>query len=239
MKSEIKNMLLAARQGDKKAREKLITDNTGLVWSIVKRFRNRGYEEEDLFQLGIIGLVKAIDNFNVNMDLELSTYAVHLIQGEIKRFIRDDGMVKVSRTLKENAWKIRKASQDLAQRLGREPTMSELENETQLPGEDIVMAIEANREVESIYQSVYQSDGNEIFLVDQLIDKEQSQGDAVLDHIMLEQLLGSLKESERCLIKMRYFQEKTQTQVAEALGVSQVQVSRLEKKILEKLRKMI
>lgn len=239
MKSEIKNMLLAARQGDKKAREKLITDNTGLVWSIVKRFRNRGYEEEDLFQLGIIGLVKAIDNFNVNMDLELSTYAVHLIQGEIKRFIRDDGMVKVSRTLKENAWKIRKASQDLAQRLGREPTMSELENETQLPGEDIVMAIEANREVESIYQSVYQSDGNEIFLVDQLMDKEQSQGDAVLDHIMLEQLLGSLKESERCLIKMRYFQEKTQTQVAEALGVSQVQVSRLEKKILEKLRKMI
>lgn len=239
MKSEIKNMLLAARQGDKKAREKLITDNTGLVWSIVKRFRNRGYEEEDLFQLGIIGLVKAIDNFNVNMDLELSTYAVHLIQGEIKRFIRDDGMVKVSRTLKENAWKIRKASQELAQRLGREPTMSELENETQLPGEDIVMAIEANREVESIYQSVYQSDGNEIFLVDQLMDKEQSQGDAVLDHIMLEQLLGSLKESERCLIKMRYFQEKTQTQVAEALGVSQVQVSRLEKKILEKLRKMI
>lgn len=239
MKSEIKDLLLAVRQGDKKAREKLITDNTGLVWSIVKRFRNRGYEEEDLFQLGIIGLVKAIDHFDVDMELELSTYAVHLIQGEIKRFLRDDGMVKVSRTLKENAWKIRKASQELTHRLGREPTLAELEKETGIIREDMVMAMEAGREVESIYQSVYQSDGNEIYLVDQLMDKDNSQGDTVLNHILLEQLLCNLKESERHLIKMRYFQEKTQTQVAKSLGVSQVQVSRLEKKILEKLRKMI
>lgn len=239
MKSEIRDMLLAARQGDKSAREKLITDNTGLVWSIVKRFKNRGYDEEDLFQLGIIGLVKAIDHFDVNMELELSTYAVHLIQGEIKRFLRDDGMVKVSRTLKENAWKIKKASQELTQKLGREPTMMELEKETNIPREDMVMSLEASKEVESIYQSVYQSDGNEIYLVDQLMDKEQPQGESILNHIMLEQLLCKLKESERRLITMRYFQEKTQAEVAKTLGVSQVQVSRLEKKILEKLRKMI
>lgn len=239
MKSEMKELLLAVRQGDKAAREKLITDNTGLVWSIVKRFRNRGYEEEDLFQLGIIGLVKAIDHFDVDMELELSTYAVHLIQGEIKRFLRDDGMVKVSRTLKENAWKIKRATQELTHRLGREPTLVEIEKETGIIREDMVMAMEAGREVESIYQSVYQSDGNEIYLVDQLMDKDNSQGDTVLNRIMLEQLLRGLKDSERQLIKMRYFEEKTQTQVAKALGVSQVQVSRLEKKILEKLRKMI
>ena len=158
-----------SQAGDKEARETLIEENLGLVRHIVKRFAGRGYDMEDLFQIGCIGLMKAIDKFDLHYEVRFSTYAVPMIQGEIKRFLRDDGMVKVSRTLKENGWKIKQAAERLSQKLGREATLKELSEATGLETEDIVMALDANVEVESIYKSVYQSDGNEIYLVDQVV----------------------------------------------------------------------
>ena len=240
-----------SQAGDKEAREVLIEENLGLVRHIVKRFVGRGYDTEDLFQIGCIGLIKAIDKFDLQFNVRFSTYAVPMIQGEIKRFLRDDGMVKVSRTLKENGWRIRQAAERLSQVNGREATLQELSAETGLSIEDIVLALDANVEVESIYKSVYQSDGNEIYLVDQVVGADagctaginRANGDVekekILNHMLLEQLLGILSETERELIHMRYFQDKTQVEVAKTLGISQVQVSRMEKRILLRLRREV
>lgn len=255
-------LIARAQEGDKEAREVLVKNNLGLVHHIVKRFLGRGYDAEDLFQIGSIGLMKAIDKFDLQYAVRFSTYAVPMIAGEIKRFLRDDGMVKVSRTLKENGWKIRQASEQITKRLGREPTLSEIQEQTGLEREEIVMAMEANVEVESIYKSVYQSDGSEIYLVDQVSATaggglgrmgrtgydssgghnyagacEDYEKEQVLNRMLLKQVLGSLEGPERELIYLRYFQEKTQTEVAKKMGVSQVQVSRMEKKILIRLRK--
>ncbi len=240
-----------SQAGDKKAREVLIEENMGLVRHIVKRFVGRGYDAEDLFQIGCIGLIKAIDKFDLNFGVRFSTYAVPMIQGEIKRFLRDDGMVKVSRTLKENGWRIKQAAGRLSQLYGRDATLQELSAETELSIEDIVMALDANVEVESIYKSVYQSDGNEIYLVDQVVGdgagctagvnhvSEDAEKEKILNHMLLEQLMGMLSETERQLIRMRYFQDKTQVEVAKSLGISQVQVSRMEKRILLRLRREV
>lgn len=229
-------LIQRAREGDKEARDKVITENMALVWSIVRRFTNRGQEPQDLFQIGSIGLMKAVDKFDGSFQVQFSTYAVPMISGEIKRFLRDDGMMKVSRSLKENGWKIKQAEEKLSHELGRDATLNEVSKETNLPVEDIVVAMEANREVESIYKSVYQSDGNEICLVDKL-PEGKNEGEKLLNHIVLKQLLDNLEEKERKLILLRYFEERTQTEVAKELGISQVQVSRLEKKILAGMRK--
>ena len=223
--------------GDKEARDKLVKNNLGLVWSIVRRFDNRGQEPEDLFQVGSIGLMKAIDKFDTAFDVKFSTYAVPMITGEIKRFLRDDGMIKVSRSLKENAAKIAAAQNRLQKELGREVALSELSEATGLPVEEIVMALEANVEVESIYKSVYQSDGNEVCLMDRLPEKKDA-NERLLNHLLLSQLMEQLEDMERELIVLRYFRDKTQVEVAGLLGISQVQVSRLEKKILLRLRKL-
>ena len=241
-----------SQAGDKEARERLIEDNLGLVRHIVKRFAGRGYDMEDLFQIGCIGLIKAIDKFDLQYEVRFSTYAVPMIQGEIKRFLRDDGMVKVSRTLKESGWKVKQAAERLSQEYGREATLQEISEATGLSVEDIVLAIDANVEVESIYKSVYQSDGNEIFLVDQVVGENgvgqtasggsawgDTEKEKVLDHMLLEQLLGRLDDKERELIRMRYFQDKTQMEVAKCMGISQVQVSRMEKRILLQLREEV
>ena len=246
-----------SQAGDKEARERLIEENLGLVRHIVKRFVGRGYDMEDLFQIGCIGLIKAIDKFDLHYEVRFSTYAVPMIQGEIKRFLRDDGMVKVSRTLKESGWKVKQAAEKLSQEYGREATLQEISGETGLSVEDIVIAMDANVEVESIYKSVYQSDGNEIYLVDQVVGGNggvncsavgqaaagDGWGDAekekVLNHMLLEQLLGRLDDKERELIHMRYFQDKTQVEVAKCMGISQVQVSRMEKRILLQLREEV
>ena len=227
----------------------MITDNVGLVWSIVRRFMGRGYEAEDLFQIGSIGLMKAIDKFDMSFEVQFSTYAVPMITGEIKRFLRDDGLVKVSRSMKENAWKIHQVSERLEKQLGREATLEEIAAAAELRREDVVMALEARAEVESIYRTVYQGDGSEIYLVDQVIQGSGAAGqlsgrgesgdpekESLLNHILLEQLLSGLPEQEQHLLRLRYFEEKTQSEVAAELGISQVQVSRLEKKILLKLR---
>lgn len=225
-----------AQAGEKEAREVLIEQNLGLVRHIVKRFVGRGYDPEDLFQIGVIGLIKSIDKFNTGYDVKFSTYAVPLITGEIKRFIRDDGMVKVSRTLKENGMRVKYARERLSSQMNREPTISEVAGEAALSVEEVVLAMEANVQVESIYKSVYQNDGNEIFMVDQLADEKQSEQEAILNHLVVRQLISDLSQKEQTLIKLRYYQDKTQTEVAKALGISQVQVSRLEKKILLGMR---
>lgn len=245
------SVLIARSQaGERDAREVLIEKNLGLVHHIVKRFANRGYDPEDLFQIGAIGLIKAIDKFDLSLGLKFSTYAVPMITGEIKRFLRDDGMVKVSRTIRENGMKVSFARQKLQGILGREPAIQEIAEETGLGREEIVLAMEASVEVESIYSAVYQDDGSEVYLVDKVVrgsgsvgssmvgiyDSEDSEKEELLNHMLLKQLLDSLEPSERELIFMRYFQNKTQMEIASLLGISQVQVSRMEKKILLRLR---
>lgn len=229
-------LIKRAQAGEKESREVLIEQNLGLVHHIVKRFLNRGYEAEDLFQIGVIGLMKAIDKFDTSFEVKFSTYAVPLIAGEIKRFIRDDGMVKVSRTLKENGIKIKYARERLNMKLNREPTLAEMAEETALTTEEVVLAMEANVQVESIYQSVYQNDGNEIYMVDQLADKGRDEQESMLNHLVIRQLIEGLPQMEKQIIILRYFRDKTQTEVAKLLGISQVQVSRMEKKILLGLR---
>lgn len=228
-------LIEAAHNGDKDARERLVTENMGLIWSIVRRFSGRGYEMEDLFQIGSIGLMKAIDKFDTSFQVRFSTYAVPMISGEIKRFLRDDGMVKVSRSIKENGWKLRRAEEKLLYETGREPTIEELSLETGILKEDIVMALEANTEIESIYKTVYQGDGNEIFLVDKLPEK-CDENEKLINSLALRQIMDELTKQERAIIELRYFQEKTQTEVAKTLSVSQVQISRMEKRILLKMR---
>lgn len=236
-------LIKRAQEGDKGALDQMISENLGLVHSIVRRFEHRGCDREELFQTGCIGLIKAIENFDLSLQLAFSTYAVPMIMGEIRRFLRDDGMVKVSRTLKENGYKISKARELLVNELGREPSLLEIESLTELTKEEIVMAMEANREVESIYQPVAGTDGDEILLVDQIGNSadlyEEPEKEAVLNEILVAQLMELLDEREQRLIKLRYFENKTQCEVAKIMDMSQVQVSRLERKILLRLREKI
>ena len=227
-------LIKLAHMGDKEARDMLVFENTGLIWSIVRRFTGRGYELEDLFQIGCIGILKAIDKFDMTYDVKFSTYAVPMILGEIKRFIRDDGMVKLSRSVKENGWRIRNAESELIASLGREPTIDEIARYIEMTREEVVYTLEANREVESINRVIYENEGNEVCIGDQVADK--SDGEELVNRIVLKKLIEELKDKEKIIINMRYFSDKTQAQVAESLGISQVQVSRLEKKILLRLR---
>lgn len=231
-------LIKQARAGDKLARDKVIKSNMALVYSIVKRFSGRGYDLEDLGQIGAIGLIKAVDKFDLNYDVKFSTYAVPLITGEIKRFLRDDGMVKVSRSLKESGWRIKKAAEQLSLKFGREPTMEELCEATDMKKEDIVLALEAGSEVESLHKTVFQKEGSEIALMDR-IPSEKDESEGVVNRLLLQQLLDELESKERELIELRYFEDKTQMQVAEALEMNQVQVSRMEKKILKTMRKKV
>lgn len=229
-----------SHHGDKAAREQLVEENLGLVWSVVRRFTGRGTDMEDLFQIGAMGLIKAIDKFDTSFDVKFSTYAVPMIAGEIKRFLRDDGIVKVSRTLKENCWRIHKETEAFRQKHGREPTMEELSEVTELSKEEIALALESSAEVESLYKTIPQKDGSEVCLLDRMESQSQTGGmQQLLNRVVLEQLLTELPEAERKLIIMRYLQDKTQSEVARVLGVSQVQVSRLEKKILKQMREKL
>ena len=224
-----------AHQGDKAAREQLVEENLGLVFVVAKRFAGRGTETEDLVQIGSIGLIKAIDHFDLSFDVKFSTYAVPMITGEIKRYLRDDGLIKVSRSLKETAYQAGCARERMEKKLGREPTVSELSEELGIPRENLIMAMDAAADVESLQKTVYQGDGNEITL-EERIPEDKSENDWILDKIRLEEMLRFLQPEERRLIYMRYFQDMTQNKIAQILGISQVQASRLEKKILKKMR---
>lgn len=231
-------LIKLAKEGNAKAREQVATENLGLVWSVVRRFAGRGHELEDLYQIGCIGLMKCIDKFDTSYDVKFSTYAVPMILGEVKRFLRDDGMVKVSRSLKETAYKVYTTREQMMNERGVEPTLEELAGCLEIEKEDIVLALEANAEVESIYKTIYQNDGNAIYLIDKLVNSEDESQRAV-NQLALQELLEQLEEKERNIITMRYFEDRTQTEIARNLNISQVQVSRIEKRVLAKMREQM
>lgn len=234
---ETLDLIKKAKKGDKEVQSVLVEKNIGLVWSIVKRFQNRGYEPEDIFQIGCIGLIKAINKFDDSFNVKFSTYAVPMIIGEIKRFIRDDGIIKVSRSLKELANKTRITKEIMTKELGREPSISEISNHLKIPKEEIVMALEASYTPESLYSTVGEGENSSMLLIDR-IDNERSDNELdLVDKIDLRNVLETLKPREKQIIILRYYKEKTQSQIAKMLGISQVQVSRIEKKILEEIRK--
>ncbi len=228
-------LILLSHQGDKEAREQILKENMGLVWSIVKRFLNRGYDGEELFQIGCIGLMKAIDKFDLNYHVMFSTYAVPMITGEIKRFLRDDGMIKVSRSLKETGIKAARIREEMTKEFHREPTLQEIAKRMEISCEDLVTAMDAQSEVESLQKTIFEGEGNKISLMER-IEEGGDEHNAVLNRILVQELLGQLNPKEQKIIKLRYFLEKTQTEIANELGISQVQVSRLEKKILREMR---
>ena len=235
---ETLSLLEKAQQGDEKAKERLVEKNIALVKSLVKKFLNRGYEYEDLFQLGSIGLVKAIYNYNPSYNVRFSTYAVPMIIGDIKRFLRDDSMIKVSRSLKELVTKANAAKEYLKAELKREPTIQEIAENIESSPDEIIYAMEAVRAPTSIYDVIYEDDDNPILLIDK-VSEEYSQEDEAMVRLTLKDLLSKLEKRERTIIVMRYFQDKTQSEIAKLLDISQVQVSRIEKRILKKMREMI
>ncbi|MDQ0205798.1 RNA polymerase sporulation sigma factor SigF [Alkalicoccobacillus murimartini] len=231
--TEVKQLIKASQDGDIEARNEIVSRNTRLVWSVVQRFMNRGYEADDLFQIGCIGLIKSVDKFDLSYDVKFSTYAVPMIIGEIQRFLRDDGTVKVSRSIKELGNRIRKMKDELTKTLGRTPTVNEMAKQLEVSPEEIVFAGEASRPLTSIHETVYENDGDPITLLDQMADQSESRW---FDKIALKEVIKELEDRERLIVYLRYYKDQTQSEVAERLGISQVQVSRLEKKILEHLK---
>ena len=222
-----------AQEGDKQAKEQLIKENNGLIWSVVKRFSGRA-EQDDLYQIGAIGLLKCIEKFDFSYEVKFSTYAVPMIVGEIKRFLRDDGAIKVSRSLKELSLRIRQTQEESLKNGNNELTISELAEKLNTDTEEIILAIESTREVESLFKKTGELDGN-TFLIDHL--KTSSENDILLENISLKESLNYLSSKERQIIIMRYYQDRTQTDIAKQLGISQVQVSRIEKRVLQSMKK--
>ena len=229
----IKNIKLA-QENDEQAMETLIKNNSGLVWNIVKRFVGRGYELDDLYQIGSIGLIKAIKRFDVNLDVQLSTYAVPYIMGEIKRFIRDDGIIKVSRQTKELSIKIKQIQNEYLNKNGEELTITKLSQILNVSKEEIAAAIESNNTVNSIY-SVEGANEDERILLEKISDNKDEYNNLV-DKITLNELINNLDDREKKVVLLRYYKEQTQAQVGKTLGITQVQVSRIEKKVLDKMR---
>jgi len=232
---KMRELIVKSQKGDKKARDYLVEKNVRLVWSVVQRFMNRGYDPEDLFQIGSIGLIKSIDKFDLSYDVRFSTYAVPMIIGEIQRFIRDDGTVKVSRSIKELGNKIRIKKEELTKTLNRSPTVQEVADELSITPEEVAQAQDAIKYPHSIHETVYENGGEPITLLDQIADDDKEW----FNKLTLEEAIRSLEERERLIIYLRYYKDKTQSQVAERLGISQVQVSRLEKKILKEMKEKI
>lgn len=232
---EVLALIRRAQAADEAAMEGLVKHNTALVKSIVKKYLGRGVEFDDLFQIGCLGLVKAIQNYDEQFNVRFSTYAVPMIAGEIKRFLRDDGMIKVSRSIKELATKAVAAQERLRRTLGGDPGILELAREVDAEPEDIAVALEAVRPHVSLYEHVY-DDGSDATLLDRMQLTDGAEDTGVVDKILLKELLGQLEARERQLIVLRYFQDKTQSEIARLMGVSQVQISRLENRIISKLR---
>jgi RNA polymerase sporulation-specific sigma factor len=229
-------LIIQAQKGDESAKDALFDLNAGLIWSVVRKFANRGYELEDLFQIGCIGFLKAIEKFDTGYDVCFSTYAVPMIMGEIRRFLRDDGIIRVSRSMKEAYSKIRAAREILLKQNGEEPTIAEIASFTGLSDEEIVTAMEANASPESLYADNNEqdkSDGRQ--LIDKL-GKDEPEEEKLLNNIVLREVLKTLNKRDKKIIDLRYFEHKTQVETAQILGISQVQISRLEKRILSELK---
>lgn len=230
-------LITQAHKGDKSSRDRILIENTALIWSIVKRFSGRGYESEDLFQIGCIGMLKAIDRFDLGYNVSFSTYAVPLITGEIRRFLRDDGIIKISRTIKENQKLILKEREKHMEKYNEKPTIEQLAKACDLEREDVVLATSALMPVDSIDREINQD--NENTTVGSFLPDHTDSEKIIVDKILIKQLLESLTKEEEKVIVLRYFKNKTQQEIAEIMGLTQVKVSRLEKKILEKLKKQI
>lgn len=231
-------LIALARSGDANAMNKLIEMNLPLVSSLSKKFLNRGYDYEDIFQIGSIGLVKAINNFDLTYNVKFSTYAVPMIIGEIKRFLRDDGMIKVSRNVKSLARKIYYYKEVLTKKLKRSPTIEELAEYADVDKEEILFAIESSNSLQYLYDTIHQDDGAPVLLIDKLSEKSVDDGN-IIERIALKEALSSLDNKAKQIILLRYFKDKTQVQVAKMLGINQVQVSRIEKKVLAEMRKKL
>ncbi len=230
---KMRELIQLSQEGDKEARKMMIEGNTRLVWSIVQRFASRGADLEDLFQIGCIGLMKSVDKFDLSYDVKFSTYAVPMIVGEIQRFLRDDGMVKVSRSIRELSFKIRHATDRFVKEHGHTPTLLEVSELLDVKLEDVILASDALRDPASLHEQLYENDGDSLTLMDQLRD---DRSEKVFHHIPLRDVITKLNKRDQTIIYMRYYLDYTQSDIAERIGISQVQVSRLEKKILAQLK---
>ncbi|MBA5850915.1 RNA polymerase sporulation sigma factor SigF [Clostridium sp. cel8] len=231
-------LIKSAREGNKESLNKLVELNFPLVTSISKKFLNRGYEYEDIFQIGCMGLMKAINNFDESYNVKFSTYAVPMIMGEIKRFLRDDGMIKVSRSVKTTAKKLHYDKEALTKKLNREPTVEELSEYSGVKIEDLIFASESASNMQYLYDTIHQDDGSPVLLIDKL-SQNPNEDVEMVDRIALKETLKNLDVRSRQIIMLRYFKDKTQVQVAKMLGINQVQVSRIEKKVLKMMRKVL
>lgn len=229
----MRELIKESQEGDKEARRMMVEGNTRLVWSIVQRFASRGADLEDLFQIGCIGLMKSIDKFDLSYDVKFSTYAVPMIVGEIQRFLRDDGMVKVSRSIRELSFKIRHATDHYIKQHGRSPSVTEIAEVLDVTVDEIILASDALRDPASLHEQLYESEGDSLTLMDQLKD---DRSERFFDHIPLRDVVSKLNKRDQTIIYMRYYLDYTQSDIAERIGISQVQVSRLEKKILAQLK---
>ncbi len=232
---QTKALILKAQEGVDEAKEQLLEENSGLIRIVVKRFHGRGYDDEDLFQIGAIGLLKAIERFDLSYDVKFSTYAVPMILGEIRRFLRDDGMLKVSRTLKETAMHAKRAAEEFYQRNGRESSLEETAQCIGVTKEELLMALEAGRQVESLSAPIGTGEDKSFTLAEK-IPAAKEENDFMLEKISLQEALQKLGKRERQIIFMRYFEDQTQSAVAKQMGISQVQVSRIEKKVLLRMK---
>lgn len=234
--SEKMRLLKLSREGDKKAREELVNGNLRLVLSVIQRFTQRGENLDDLFQVGCIGLIKALDNFDTTLNVRFSTYAVPMIIGEIRRYLRDNNAIRVSRSLRDIAYKALKARDQLSEKLGREPNVNELAEALHLPREDVVFALEAIQDPVSLFEPVFNDGGDSLYIMDQITD-ERKPDNGWLDEIGVQDAMSRLNERERHILKLRFYQGRTQMEVASEIGISQAQVSRLEKNALVHMRK--
>ena len=228
-----KEEILQAQGGNKEIMQQILDKNKGLIWSIVKRFTGRGYETEDLYQIGCMGFIKAIQRFNFQYDVKISTYTVPYILGEIKRFLRDDGSIKVSRSIKELSVKIKEIQNEYLNKTGEEINVIELAKILKIPKEEIAVAIESTNPLESINESAFEDDNMSKI---EIISNNSDEAEAITNKIAIKQMINDLNEREKEIIKLRYYNDKTQSDVAKQLGVTQVQVSRIEKRILTEMR---
>ena len=234
--SEKKVLFEKIKQGDMNARQEFIYGNLRLVLSILRRFNNRGENIDDLFQIGCIGLIKALDNFDTSHDVKFSTYAVPMIIGEIRRYLRDNNVIRVSRSMRDTAYRALAVKERLTAQTGREPTIDEIAKELDVPKEDISTALEAILDPVSLQEPIYHDGGDAVFVMDQIAD-EKNADDSWLEKISLKEAMGKLSEREKHILTLRFFQGKTQMEVASEIGISQAQVSRLEKNALSHMRK--
>ncbi|MBO5361193.1 MAG: RNA polymerase sporulation sigma factor SigG [Clostridia bacterium] len=232
--SEKRALLEKTKSGDKRAREELVSGNLRLVLSVIQRFANRNENMDDLFQVGCIGLIKSIDNFDINQQVRFSTYAVPMIAGEIRRYLRDNNPIRVSRSMRDTAYHTIQAKEVLTSRLGREPTITEIADEMNLKKEDVVIALEAIVDPVSLYEPVYNDGGDTIYVMDQIGDGGSDEG--WIDEILMRQSIEDLSDREKRILGLRFMRGLTQIEVAEEIGISQAQVSRLEKGALLKIK---